>query len=115
MVKDAEASAEDDKNKRAKIDLKNKADLLCYQTEKQIKELESKIENSKKVELENLIKELRTVVQEDNFDLISEKTAALEKMVSELGQSLYQTQGGNDTPNTQSKDEEVIDTDFSEE
>src|SRR6476646_1393564 len=115
MVKDAEAYAEDDKNKRAKIDLKNKADLLCYQTEKQIKELESKIENSKKVELENLIKELRTVVQEDNFDLISEKTAALEKMVSELGQSLYQTQGGNDTPNTQSKDEEVIDTDFSEE
>ena len=115
MVKDAEASAEDDKNKRAKIDLKNKADLLCYQTEKQIKELDDKIESSKKTDLENLIKELRTVVQEDNFDLISEKTAALEKMVSELGQSLYQNQATNENTGPQSKDEEVIDTDFAEE
>jgi molecular chaperone DnaK len=115
MVKDAEASAEEDKNKRAKIDLKNKADLLCYQTEKQIKELGDKVESSKKTDLENLIKELRTVVQEDNFDLISEKTAALEKMVSELGQSLYQTQATNENASSQSKDEEVIDTDFAEE
>ena len=115
MVKDAEASAEDDKNKRAKIDLKNKADLLCYQTEKQIKELDDKIESSKKTDLENLIKELRTVVQEDNFDLISEKTAALEKMVSELGQSLYQNQATSENTSSQSKDEEVIDTDFAEE
>ena len=53
MVKDAEASSNQDKEKRAKIDLKNQADLLCYQSEKQIKELDTKLIRLKKSKLKH--------------------------------------------------------------
>lgn len=117
MVKDAEASAAEDKDKRAKIDLKNKADLLCYQSEKQLKDLEGKVSPEKKSEVDKVVQELRTAIQEDNFELISSKTSNLEKLISEVGQSLYQDQSATENTNTdssKSKDEEVIDTDFTD-
>ena len=44
MVKDAESNASADKEKREKIDLKNQAETLVYQTEKQLGELGDKID-----------------------------------------------------------------------
>merc|ERR1711976_392422 len=43
MVKDAEANAEADKAKREAIDLKNQAEALTYQAQKQVDELEDKV------------------------------------------------------------------------
>src|SRR6478672_11920040 len=77
MVKDAEASSNEDKEKRAKIDIKNQADLLCYQSEKQIKELGDKIDSTKKSTIETLIQELRNAIQQDDYDLIKTKTGEL--------------------------------------
>ena len=117
MVKDAEASAAEDKDKRAKIDLKNKADLLCYQSEKQLKDLEGKVLPEKKSEVDKAIEELQAAIQEDNFELISSRTSNLEKLISEVGQSLYQDQGTSENTSAGSskpKDEEVIDTDFTD-
>jgi chaperone protein DnaK len=116
MVKDAEAASAEDKDKRAKIDLKNKADLLCYQSEKQLKDLEGKVALEKKSEVDKVIQELRTAIQEDNFELISSKTSSLEKLISEVGQALYQDQAITENTNSSSKpkDEEVIDTDFTD-
>ena len=114
MVKDAEAASVADKDKRTKIDLKNKADLLCYQSEKQLKDLEDKITVEKKSELEEVIQELRTAMKEDNFDLINSKTLNLEKLIAEVGQSLYQNESKPQDINSNSKNEEVIDTDFTD-
>ena len=115
MVKDAEASSNQDKEKRAKVDLKNQADLLCYQSEKQIKELDTKLDPSKKDQIETLIKDLRAVIQVDDFDGIKQKTADLEKMIMEVGQTMYnpqqEEQPGNASPST---DDNVIDTDFTD-
>ena len=44
MVKDAEANASADKEKREKIDLKNQAETLVYQAEKQMGELGDKVD-----------------------------------------------------------------------
>ena len=43
MVRESEKNANEDKEKREKIDLKNQSDSLCYQSEKQIKELGDKV------------------------------------------------------------------------
>ena len=43
MVKDAESNASADKEKREKIDLKNQAETLVYQTEKQLGSWETKL------------------------------------------------------------------------
>merc|ERR1712070_894762 len=48
MVNEAEQYSNADKEKREKIDLKNQADSLCYQSEKQIRELEDKISEEEK-------------------------------------------------------------------
>lgn len=118
MVKDAESAANDDKEKRAKVDLKNQADLLCYQSEKQIKEFDTKLEKTKKDQIEDLIKDLRASIQTDDFDAIKQKTAALETMIMEVGQTIYNDQpqqssdSGTGQPNMD--DDNVIDTDFTE-
>ena len=70
---------------------KNQADLLCYQSEKQIKDSTPNWSTQKKA-IEALIQELRTAIQEDKFDLIKRKTADLEKMIMEVGQTIYQGQ-----------------------
>jgi molecular chaperone DnaK len=118
MVKDAEAASNEDKEKRAKVDLKNQADLLCYQSEKQIKELDTKIDSTKKAEIENLIKDLRTLVQSDDFEAIKQKTADLEKSIMEVGQTIYSSQQEQPSESkggqASSENDNVIDTDFTD-
>ena len=116
MVKDAEASSNQDKEKRAKIDLKNQADLLCYQSEKQLKDLDTKIESTKKEAVQKVIQELRTALQEDSFDLIKTKTTELETLLMEVGKTLYNDQASkSEDPNKLDRDNDnVIDTDFTD-
>jgi molecular chaperone DnaK len=117
MVKDAEAASNEDKEKRAKVDLKNQADLLCYQSEKQIKELDAKLDQTKKEEIEALIKDLRASVQADDFEMIKQKTGNLEKMIMEVGQTVYndsQQSNSSDTTQSSPDNDNVIDTDFTD-
>jgi molecular chaperone DnaK len=113
MVKDAEASSNEDKEKRIKIDLKNQADLLCYQSEKQIKDLSTKIKEDRKTEIEKAIQNLRTAIQNDDFEQIKTSTPLLEKMIMEVGQSVYDSQDTS-ASSTASTNEDVIDTDFTD-
>lgn len=49
MVKEAEKHAGEDKKKREAVDTKNQAESMIYQTEKQLKEFESKVPADVKV------------------------------------------------------------------
>jgi molecular chaperone DnaK len=114
MVKDAEASSNEDKEKRIKIDLKNQADLLCYQSEKQIKDLGTKIKEDKKMEIEKAIQNLRTAIQNDDFEQIKTSTPLLEKMIMEVGQSVYDSPDTSASSTASTNNEDVIDTDFTD-
>merc|ERR1712153_214162 len=59
MVKDAEQYSAVDKEKREKIDLKNQADSLCYQTEKQLEEFKDKVTDEQKANVNSLIEKIR--------------------------------------------------------
>lgn len=117
MVQEAEAASQEDQEKRAKIDAKNQADLLCYQSEKQIQEFDTKLDQTQKEAIQALIQELRTAIQEDKFEEIQTKTADLQKRMMEVGQTIYQ---GQQPPADSSRrspmdDGNVIDTEFTEE
>ena len=113
MVQEAQTASNEDKEKRIKVDLKNQADLLCYQSEKQLKELKTKIDNVKKEQIEELIKTIRNAIQEENFEKIKEKTAELEKQLMEMGQNIYTEQQQKYDNNTSDFDDEnVIDIDL---
>lgn len=120
MVQDAETASTQDKEKRTKVDLKNESDLLCYQVEKQIAELDQKLEPPKKESLEKLIVEVRSAIQEDDFENLKNKKESLEKMMMEEGQKLYNQPAQSSETSSSSKEEtkeennNVIDTDFTE-
>jgi len=111
MVQEAEAASTEDKEKRIKVDLKNQADLLCYQSEKQVKELGSKVNETTKEQIETLIKTIREAIQQDDFENIKQKTVDLEKQLMEIGQNIY-TKEQQDFTNQDLDDGNVIDTDL---
>merc|ERR1712072_942768 len=67
MVEEAEANAAADKEKAANIETKNQADSLCYQTKKQLDDLESKISAEDKQKIEGQIDELEEVTKKEDF------------------------------------------------
>ena len=112
MVKDAEANAEADKAKREAIDLKNQAEALTYQAQKQVDELGDKVTPELKTKVELVIGELKEAVEQDDATKIKAGLEALQAALMEMGQSVYQTQepptaetGSSDEP----IDAEVID------
>jgi molecular chaperone DnaK len=121
MVRDAEVNSSSDKEKRDRIDLKNQADSLAYQAEKQMSDLGDKVTADDKSKIEGLVKELRDVIQAENFDEIGTKKTELEQALYQITTNLYQqagaeAEGGADAGATGSAPdgEDVIDADFTE-
>ena len=68
MVKDAEANAETDKKKREEVDVKNQADSLVFQVEKNIKEHGDKISAEDKSKIESSLTAVKDALKESNTD-----------------------------------------------
>ena len=109
MVEEAEANAAADKEKAAKIETKNQADSICYQTKKQLEELESKIDASEKEKVESLLTKLQAAIDTDDTDAMKSLTEEVKQLMMELGQKVY-SQTDSTTTNS---DGETIETDFS--
>ena len=79
MVRDAEAHAAEDKRRREMVELKNQSDSLAYQSEKTLNELGDKVDSVQKGRAEELIKDLRDAIaqeDEDKMRSLSERAAA---------------------------------------
>ncbi|MBQ3727878.1 MAG: molecular chaperone DnaK [Spirochaetales bacterium] len=99
MVKDAEAHAEEDKREREKIDVRNNADSLVYQTEKAMKDYGNKVDASSKAAIESALADLKAVLanQSASVDEIKAKTEALQTASYKLAEEMYKNanpQGG---------------------
>jgi molecular chaperone DnaK len=86
MVEEAEANAAADKEKSAKIETKNQADSICYQTKKQLEELESKIDAGEKEKVEALLTKLQAAIDTDDTDSMKSLTEEIKQIMMELGQ-----------------------------
>ena len=115
MVKESEQNASEDKERRERIDLKNQSDSLCYQSEKQLKELGDKVNKEDQNKIEDLIKELREAVQKDESDRMKDLSTKLQNELMEIGKKIYSqgTDANNSQPSNNSSDS-AIDADFSE-
>nr|YP_009314562.1 Hsp70-type chaperone [Liagoropsis maxima]SCW22816.1 Hsp70-type chaperone [Liagoropsis maxima] len=119
MVAEAESNADADRLKREKVDTKNQADALCYQTERQLEELGEKVDNSSKQRINDKIQELRKAIQDDNIDLVSTYQKELQELMMNLGTKIQdQAKATDSNPKGKPVDKDdssnVIDTDFSE-
>jgi molecular chaperone DnaK len=97
MVKEAEANAAADRERRERIDRKNQADSLVYQADKQIKELGDKVAAADKSKAEGLIAELKEAIAQDNDDKIKTLMPELQQTLYSIGTSVYQQAGGGAT------------------
>lgn len=132
MVDEAEKNAEEDKERREKIERKNQADSLVYQAEKQINELGDKVPSEEKSKAENLISQLKEAVSQEDDEQIQKLTPELQQVLYSIGSSAYQqdgdaaagatgtdttggdTNGGSAGTSSKSDGDDVIDAEFSE-
>nr|YP_009314974.1 Hsp70-type chaperone [Scinaia undulata]SCW23429.1 Hsp70-type chaperone [Scinaia undulata] len=115
MVAEAENNADADKLKRENVDIKNQADALCYQSERQLEELDNKISDDSKQEIKSRILDLRQAVQQDDIEAINRLQKDLQNLMMNIGKQVQDQPTGSQTSEDK-KDENstVIDTDFSE-
>ena len=90
MKKEAEAHAEDDKKKKEKVEIKNQAETIVFTTEKLIKESGEKMKPEDKKELETKIEELKKVKDTDNTDEIKKKMEEMNQVAQRIGTAMYQ-------------------------
>jgi molecular chaperone DnaK len=122
MVKDAEENASKDEEKKALVEARNKADSLIHSTEKSLKEYGDKISSTDKEEVENIIKDLRSIMDSENVGEINSKVESLTQASMKIGQHVYgneqqppsednaSTKGGNDS----NEGEKVVDAEYEE-
>jgi molecular chaperone DnaK len=96
MVKDAESNAAADKEKREKIDLKNQAETLIYQSEKQLGELGDKVGAEDKAKVEQFSAQLKEAVEKDDTDTIKTVLEQLQQALYAAGAAVYQNAGATD-------------------
>lgn len=90
MVNEAKTHAADDKKKREEIDLRNSADQLVYQTEKNLKDMGDKIDAESKGKLEAAMGRSREALKTDNIDEIKSANDALNTIWQEISTKMYQ-------------------------
>lgn len=93
MVKDAEANAAADKEKREAVDAKNEADSLVYQTEKTLKEVGDKISDAEKQKINDAVAALKKAIESDNTSDIKAKTEELKQASYKMAEEMYKQQG----------------------
>ena len=108
MVKEAENFAETDKLKREKIDLKNQAELLCYQSEKQLKELDGKLSQEKIEELKQLINNIKQFINTENYENLKIEIEKLNKAVSLIDPNLLKDNKTNQKNSSKTKEDNFI-------
>ena len=125
MVKDAEANAETDKKKREEVDVKNQADSLVFQVEKNIKEHGDKINPEDKSKIEADLKDLKEALEKNEIETIKQKTQDLTQSSMKMGEAMYKDQQSSEAPGAEQpkqedntsetkSDDDVIDADYEE-
>jgi molecular chaperone DnaK len=118
MVKDAEANAEADKDRRELVEAKNQAESLLHSTKKSLAEHSDKVDPSTVEVIELAMSALEDAVPSDNAGKIKGAIQNLTEAAMKLGEAIYKAsaeagEGGNDDADEQrSVDDEIIDADF---
>ena len=84
MVQAAEKFANDDQEKRKNIDLKNSADALCYEAEKELKLFKDTISEEKQNRIKTLIENVRSNINSENFENLSQQIDELKLAMKEI-------------------------------
>lgn len=108
MIKDAEAHAEEDKQRRDEADVRNSAESLVYQTEKFISESGDKVPGESKLKVQDAIKGVKDALAGTDLAAVRSAVEKLNAESAELSQAIYQSEQGGDAAGG-SGDDDVVD------
>ena len=91
MVKDAEAHAEEDRQRRDEAEVRNNADSLVYQTEKVLREQGDKVTAEEKAAVEEPLAALKVTLEGNDIAATKTATEALMSASQAFSQKLYET------------------------
>ena len=118
LRQDAEAHAEEDRKAREAVEIRNNADNLAYQSEKQLRELGDKVPADQKQGLEEAIKKVRDSLAGEDVEAIKQAMEELQNRFQSISADLYkQAAASQSTPPPESGgtgkgEEKVVDADF---
>ena len=131
MVKDAEANADADKQRREAVESRNRAEALVHSTEKNLGEYGDKISAEDKQTIDDALAALKEKLADENADgeAINEAAGVLAQASMKLGEAMYKEGAGQDgaegmdpgeaaaqadAAREDAKDDDVVDADFEE-
>ncbi|MEJ6404920.1 molecular chaperone DnaK [Yoonia sp. 2307UL14-13] len=117
MVKDAEANAEADKERRELVDAKNQAESLIHSTEKSMEEHSDKVDPTTIEAIELAIAALKDDLEADDAkaDKIKSGIQNVTEAAMKLGEAIYKAQQeeeGEAEPEASAADDDILDADF---
>ncbi len=117
MVRRAQEHRDEDRRRRELVDLRNQADGLIYQTEKNLKELGEKVTAEDRRAAEQAVAELKEVINGEDAGAIRSRMEKLQQATFKLAEALYrQTAGEKAASGTSAPPEgEVIDAEYRKE
>lgn len=97
MVEDAQSHAAEDKTRRDTIEVRNQADTLAYQLERSLRDLAEKVPAHEKARAEQLIRETRKAVQEEQTsrERFQQLASDLQQSLQMIASTAYQQAGGS--------------------
>ena len=89
-VKEAERFAEEDKKKKEEVEVRNQAETLVYETEKNVKDLGDNLSEDEKQQIETAKEDLKSALENGTVDDIKAKTEALTEQFHTISAKMYQ-------------------------
>ena len=93
MQKEAEVHAQEDRVRKELVEARNIADNMGYTAEKTLKDAGDKVDAAVKAEVENKVKELRSILQTAPLEELKKKTEELSLSLQKIGQAMYGASG----------------------
>jgi molecular chaperone DnaK len=129
LRKEAEKFAEQDKELKEQVQVRNELDSMVYQCQKQLDELGDKAPADLKGKVEELLSDTKKILEKPDASLSELTTAkdSLQKSFEDLGQEAYkqgaatagpnpdpqaQSESSAESPNDKKKDDDIVDADF---
>ena len=98
MVRDAEMHAEEDRQRKEEIELRNRADSLAYQAERTLRDTGDKVSANVRTEVEDRVKAVRDALSGTDISRIRTAADDLERSMQRIGQDVYGQAGDSAGP-----------------
>ena len=93
MVRESEQHAQEDRQRREEIEMRNRADSLAYQAERTLRDMGDKVSASLRSDVEDRIRALRDALAGSDITRIRSAYEDLERNMQRIGQEVYSQAG----------------------